>query len=113
MTGKQEIICEAIASHYGEEHQANKLIEELSECIRAVARADRKNIAEEIADVEIMIFQYKMLLGLDDEVEAFVEKKLVRQYRRMLSEKFHTDCAWKGENTNRKAVMTDGYIKRI
>jgi NTP pyrophosphatase (non-canonical NTP hydrolase) len=107
MTGKQEIICEAIAQHYGEEHQANKLIEELSECIRAVARADRGNIAEEIADVEIMLFQYKMLLGLDDEVEAFVEKKLVRQYRRTLSEKFHTDCAWK----NPKVTMTDSYIK--
>lgn len=107
MTGKQEILCEVIAQHYGEEHQANKLIEELSECIRAVARADRGNIAEEIADVEIMLFQYKMLLGLDDEVAEFIEKKLVRQYRRVLGERMHTDCAWK----NPKVEMTDSYIK--
>lgn len=107
MTGKQEILCEVIAQHYGEEHQANKLIEELSECIRAIARADRGNIAEEIADVEIMLFQYKMLLGLDDEVAEFIEKKLVRQYRRVLGERMHTDCAWK----NPKVEKTEGYIK--
>lgn len=110
MTGKQELICEMIAQHYGEEHQANKLIEELSECIRAIVRADRKNIAEEIADVEIMLFQYKMLLGLDDEVEEFIEKKLERQHQRVVEELFNreTDCAWKGEKP--KTIMTDSYI---
>lgn len=102
MTGIQEMYCELIANNYGKEHQTKKLIEELSELIRAIVRNDVENIIEELADVEIMIYQVKTLMNLENEVKQKINEKIDRQSRRMRDEKIHsiTDGAWqavKGE----------------
>lgn len=61
-----------------------KAIEELGELIRALARADDPdNIAEEMADVEIMLGQLRIILGNDADVERWKVKKLQRLNRRL------------------------------
>ena len=51
--------------HYGEEAQTKKLVEELAELITAIAREDTRAIREEMADVEVMIMQFKQGLNID------------------------------------------------
>jgi NTP pyrophosphatase (non-canonical NTP hydrolase) len=91
-----------IANHYGYESQSRQCIEELAELIQAINKFDRakenliktgkarelveaeKNIAEEIADVAIMIAQLQELLGIDDErVMGIVDMKLDREIMRI------------------------------
>ena len=51
--------------HYGEEAQTKKLVEELAELITAIARDDIRAIREEMADVEVMIMQFKQAENCD------------------------------------------------
>ena len=75
---KKQILMAAIA-HYGRGAQWSKAIEELSELIRALARADdAENIAEEIADVRIMLDQLEIILGNHDQVRQWESRKLQR-----------------------------------
>lgn len=93
-----------IANHYGYENQREQLIEELSELIlsaQKVKRAKRdieenqltesrkktfydaqNNFIEEIADVEVMIYQMKYFLGKEN-VNAVIERKINRQMERI------------------------------
>ena len=78
-------ILAAAIEHYGSDLQQLKAIEELSELIRALARADDPdNIAEEMADVRIMLDQLEIMLGNHDEVREWEYEKLMR-----LSERLH------------------------
>lgn len=45
--------------HYGIENQENKAIEEMAELIQAICK--QSNIAEEIADTQIMLDQLKII----------------------------------------------------
>lgn len=94
-----------IANHYGYESQSRQCIEELAELIQAINKFYRvweslsktgnarelfalsesgRNIAEEIADVSIMIAQLQELLGIDDErVMGIVDMKLDREIMRI------------------------------
>lgn len=73
-----------IAEHYGIEHQKHKAIEELSELTRALARGDRENIVEELADVEIMLQQITYLMDIrPHEVNDVATRKIDRQLKRM------------------------------
>lgn len=56
------------AEHYGLQLQMNHFTEELAELIQAVAECDPKHVAEEIADVEIMVEEMEYLLTLDRDV---------------------------------------------
>ena len=61
-------IYEQAVKHYGRLNQLIKAMEELGELIQALARwttghADFANVCEEIADVEIMLDQVKIILG--------------------------------------------------
>ena len=72
-------ILEAAINHYGSGHQQLKAIEELSELIRALARGnDRENIAEEMADVRIMLDQLEIMLRNSAEVREWEYEKLMR-----------------------------------
>ena len=51
--------------HYGKEAQTKKLMEELAELITAIARDDIKAVREEMADVEVMIMQFKQGFNID------------------------------------------------
>jgi NTP pyrophosphatase (non-canonical NTP hydrolase) len=94
-----------IANHYGYESQSRQCIEELAELIQAINKFDRagkklaetgnaqalhemlesvNHVAEEIADVAIMVAQLQELLGIDDErVMGIVDMKLDREIMRI------------------------------
>lgn len=73
-------VCEKAIFTYGAEHQKVKAMEELGELIQAIARsiigADH-NVEEEIADVEIMLIQLRMMYQGKD-IEAMKFSKLER-----------------------------------
>lgn len=88
-----------IADHYGLNAQLNVATEELAELIQAIARfrrvdendmlelAIRKNlVAEEMADVEVMLAQIKYLMKTDERVEAVAKYEIDRQLKRMKKE---------------------------
>ena len=88
-----------IADHYGLNAQLNVATEELAELIQAIARfrrvderdmlelAIRKNlVAEEMADVEVMLAQIKYLMKIDERVEAVAKYEIDRQIKRMKKE---------------------------
>jgi NTP pyrophosphatase (non-canonical NTP hydrolase) len=92
-----------IANHYGYESQSRQCIEEMAELTQAINKLWRatqskckgvgkvdmiseaiQRVAEEIADVEIMIAQLQELLGIDDErVMGIVDMKLDREIMRI------------------------------
>ena len=81
-----------IIAHHGYIHQKEKAIEELSELQQALARdlqgqGDRDNIAEEIADVLIMLSQMELIYGLAAEVNTAVRDKLGRTIERIETER--------------------------
>ena len=98
-----------IANHYGFSKQSRQLAEEAAELIQAVNKYYRfrnsnntrdeilssvndsnmliQNIAEEIADSEIMLEQMKILLNISNEaVEGIKAKKVDRQLKRIEQE---------------------------
>lgn len=77
---------EKIKDFYGE-GQFKKTVEELFELINAITKDDKENIIEEIADVEIMTCQLKMLLKCENKVEEIKRYKVDRQLKRMEKEK--------------------------
>ena len=87
---RKKILCAAIQK-YGTGPQRDKAIEELSELIRALARCDDSaNIAEEMADVRIMLDQLEIIFHNRDQVRKYELDKLKR-----LSERIHAaDTVW-------------------
>lgn len=97
---------EEIANYYGLENQTRQLIEEMAELTVAMNKYHRlhnetckeiqdrlkeeillMNIAEEIADVQIMLEQVKFLLGMTcGDIEFIQKKKIKRQLERMEKE---------------------------
>lgn len=71
--------------HYGEEAQTKKLVEELAELITAIAREDTRAIREEMADVEVMIMQFKQ--GFNIDTLPIMNYKLNRTLARIENEK--------------------------
>lgn len=88
-----------IAEKYGYEPQSRQCIEEMAELIQAINKLYRKKnfggnsrevveahaeVLEEMADVLIMIWQLKVLLGIGDgELEEKVNAKLNRELERI------------------------------
>ncbi len=86
-----DVICDAIDT-YGREAQTDMCIEECSELIKALLKFRRltieerltakgmkvlENIQEEIADVQIMLWQMEMLYGygcVDGEIEEKIDR---------------------------------------
>lgn len=95
-----------IAEHYGYDAQSRQCIEEMAELTQAinkfwreelgcgkygllvvpVYREERRNIVEEIADVQIMLYQLGYLLDSRLEVSEMITKKLDRQLERIKRE---------------------------
>lgn len=83
-----EIFKRAI-EFYGAEHQENMCIEECAELIQTINkkhRGEAHNIPEEIADVEIMLEQLKIINCCRADVEKIRVKKLLRLAERMKQE---------------------------
>lgn len=83
-----------IAMFYGNETQYDKLQEELGELIEAIDEYNLEHIAEEIADVEIMLEQIKYLSNLYETVKLQKEYKIMRQLQRV-----HKEALTNSKNT--------------
>jgi NTP pyrophosphatase (non-canonical NTP hydrolase) len=73
---------------FGVDTQEMVAVEELAELSQAIVhkrRGRQHNIAEEIADVEIMLEQLKIINLCHSEVERIKEQKLVRLYKRIFN----------------------------
>lgn len=81
------ILEKAIAT-YGEDNQVFKAVEELGELMVELSRnsqgeVNTMNIAEEVADVQIMCSQLELIFNIEAEVKAQREFKLKRLYKRL------------------------------
>lgn len=86
MNNTQRKICEDAIDTFGAHHQIIKAAEELAELSQQVLKAangdvNKGHIAEEIADVEIMLEQLKLIFDRRVSVEAQVDYKLDRLQR--------------------------------
>lgn len=91
-----------IAEHYGYDSQSRQCIEEMAELTQAINKwwrvcgngqrteksiaECRDNLVEEIADVQIMLYQLGYLLDSRLEVSEIITKKLDRQLERIKRE---------------------------
>ena len=92
-----EVILRNAVAFYGRSKQELKAIEELGELIRAIARARTcddeerdtalENLAEEMADVEIMLEQLKIIHDNRDKIKIWRSIKLGRLRVRMAKDK--------------------------
>ncbi len=91
-----------IADHYGYDAQSRQCIEEMAELTQAINKLWRvcgngqkteksnrecmDNLVEEMADVQIMLYQLGYLLDSRLEVSEIITKKLDRQLERIVRE---------------------------
>lgn len=88
-TKQEEVTFQAAFERFGEPHQLLVAFEEMAELTKAISKAIRYSreghktaITEEIADVEIMLEQVKMIFDIEDEdVEMWRLDKIVRLRR--------------------------------
>lgn len=83
MDNVRKRILVAAIHKYGQSMQQFKAIEELSELIRALARFDDENIAEEMADVRIMLDQLELIFRNGQKVARYEVLKLRRLDQRV------------------------------
>jgi NTP pyrophosphatase (non-canonical NTP hydrolase) len=88
MTKNQIDIMNTAIATYGQDSQMLMAIEEMSELTKAICKYKRygdnvDDIAEEIADVTIMLEQLKMMFDVYPEVEMNIDLKLKRLERRL------------------------------
>lgn len=79
-------ILNIIIRRFGEVAQEKMAIEECSELIQAICHKHRgreHNIAEEIADVEIMLEQLKIINGCHQEVADIHQSKVKRMFHKL------------------------------
>lgn len=79
-----------VLSRYGLSNQINMVFEEFSElqkelCKFLRGKRDMVHIAEEIADVEIMLDQMKYFFKNENLVEEFKKKKMSRLEKRLMN----------------------------
>lgn len=82
-------ICKHAVETFSKDRQILMFIEECGELFQAISKNNRgmeANIAEEIADVEIMLEQIKHIFKCHGEVNKWKNKKIVRLCHRV--EKF-------------------------
>ena len=79
------VICKKAINSYGNASQKIKAIEEMGELIQAISKSlldNENNVEEEIADVEIMLTQLKIMYNLSD-IENWRNYKLNRLKERV------------------------------
>ena len=89
MNEKQKELAEYILyiSKCSLEDRKDKLIEELSELIRALIKNDKENIIEEIADVQILLYEYIKKAENKRYINDMIDYKLNRYWRILDNEK--------------------------
>lgn len=87
------VLKEAV-ERYGIDKQMTVAIEEMSELTKALCKFCRgnhsfgvtDNIAEEIADVRIMLNQIEEYFALEDDVQEWTRYKILRLHERLIDE---------------------------
>ncbi len=85
LTFEDNVIRSAIKV-FGADAQEQMAIEECSELIQAIChhrRGRESNIAEEIADVEIVLEQLKIIHGCYEETASIRNQKIERLYKKI------------------------------
>lgn len=91
-TISQKEQLQEIVNHYGHESQKAMLFEEMSELQKEICKDIRnkrnvEHIAEELADVYIMLQQMQLIYGITDEqIEQVVQDKIERTLDRIEGE---------------------------
>ena len=98
-----------IFSHYGERHQKLKLIEEMAELTQAILKGDPKHMAEEMADVQILLDQLRMGMEMDGIIAQFIDMKLARQIARLNAPKGQGGIDIPPELENAFKTPSDGH----
>ena len=89
MNNKQKELAEYIL-YIGKltlKDRKDKLIEELSELIRALIKNDKENIIEEIADVQILLYEYIKKAENKRYINDMIDYKLNKYWRILNDEK--------------------------
>lgn len=82
-------ILKAAIKTFGERNQEEMAVEECAELIQAINHKHRgreHNIAEEIADVEIMLEQLKIINNCSEAVAAIHKNKVERLFNRVFDQ---------------------------
>lgn len=84
----EERTLENAIHQYGNEAQTKMLLEEMAElqkeiCKRWRGKDNLEEIADEVADVEIMLAQTKMIFGIEDAVARHRRMKIERLAQRL------------------------------
>lgn len=87
MMHEMSLLQRAIAK-YGKDAQMKMVLEEMSELQKEICKMwrgkdNREAIAEEVADVEIMLDQLKLMLDIPYQVEQHRQNKLQRLQERL------------------------------
>lgn len=88
ISSKKELYMKTIYT-YGVTNQLDKVVEECSELIQAIQKFKQNrmtNVEEEIADVEIMCEQMRMMFN-EELINSFKAQKLDRLEKRVLNNK--------------------------
>ena len=91
LNDKEQIIARDAIAYYGERAQEETAIEECAELIQAITHKHRgrfHNIAEGIADVEIMLEQLKVINHCHEQVKQWHDQKIKRLQER-IKERWH------------------------
>lgn len=84
----EKTVLQSAINEYGAYAQSMMLLEEMSELQKEICKSYRgkdnaEQIAEEIADVEIMLAQIKMIYGVEEETRRYRESKVNRLWERL------------------------------
>jgi len=85
---ERKVVYEKALQTWGDRTQTMMAIEEMSELTKELCKNFRgqpniDSIAEEIADVTIMLEQQRIIFGLNDAVCAYMDLKIQRLKRRL------------------------------
>ncbi len=91
MSDQEKTVFQDAIRVYGTEAQQMMVLEEMSELQKEICKLWRGedttiNIAEEVADVGIMLDQLKLMLGIGDKVQEFRRQKILRLEQRLRGE---------------------------
>ena len=89
---KPEVLHDAVYT-FGQTHQIEKAIEEMSELTKELVKyligeGDPEHIAEELGDTEITLAQLRIIFDNDEAVDAWKQKKLDRLGGLIFEEKY-------------------------
>ena len=106
MADSQKAILQEAIDTYGKDNQLWMVIEEMSELAKEICKNIRRQdneaqIADEIADVTIMLEQAKMIFGNADQVEKQIQYKVNRLKFRLSLEKGKT----------KRIVSDEGFVR--